>query len=262
MDLAGCSRRFCSLLDRPCPGFCLTGCQITDQSKQWIACLYQLIKTGFFYSKVFQKHFLFFVIQFCQLLLDLCTDNKYFWIKFFCIFFYFLNILIWCSIICYIVFAYICCENNRFPCKKVVFLDPTLFVLICYFKSLCKLAFLQMCFDTLLEIQLLCKHLIISCTSYRLCYSTIQNFDIGKDQLQINRFNITDRINRTIYMNNICIFKASDNMNDRIYLSDICKELVSKTFTLGSTLYKSCDIYKFNNCRSGLCWVIHLCQLV
>ena len=50
-------------------------------------------------------------------------------------------------------------------------------------------------------------------------------------------------------MDNIGILKTTYYMNNGIYLTDICKELVSKSLTFGCTLYKTCNINKFNHCR-------------
>ena len=70
------------------------------------------------------------------------------------------------------------------------------------------------------------------------------------------------RINASVYMDDIRIFKAAYYMYDRIYLTDICKELVSKALTLGSTLYQTCDINKFDHSRCYLLRVVKISREV
>lgn len=48
MDLSSCLRCLCSFCDRPCTDFRLTCCQVTDKSKQFIACFDQFFQTRLF----------------------------------------------------------------------------------------------------------------------------------------------------------------------------------------------------------------------
>ena len=57
-------------------------------------------------------------------------------------------------------------------------------------------------------------------------------------------------------MNYIRVIKASYNMNYRIAFTNVGKELVAKTFTLGGTLYKTCNVNEFDNGRSCLFGII------
>ena len=117
-----------------------------------------------------------------------------------------------------------------------------------------------MCFQTLQKIQFFGCCLIISWQFHRLRNSSLKNFEIREDQFQIDRLNISERINTSVYMDDICIFKASYYMNDCIYLPDIGKELISKTLSFWCTFYKTCDIYKLDGCRDDLLCMIHLSQ--
>ena len=62
-----------------------------------------------------------------------------------------------------------------------------------------------------------------------------------------------------VYMDNIWILKATYNVYDRVYLTDVGKELVSQTFTLGSALYQTCDIYELDHSRSDFGRIIQSC---
>ena len=48
MNLSSCLRCLCSFCDRPCTDFRLTCCQVTDKSKQFIACFDQFFQTRLF----------------------------------------------------------------------------------------------------------------------------------------------------------------------------------------------------------------------
>ena len=69
------------------------------------------------------------------------------------------------------------------------------------------------------------------------------------------------RIDAAVYMDNIWILKAADNMYDSVYLTDIGKELVSKTFALGSALYQTGDIHELDDSRSDFGRIVQICQL-
>ena len=92
---------------------------------------------------------------------------------------------------------------------------------------------LKMCLYSLKECELFGCFLIHTCCLGNLGNSSLQNLKVREDQLQVNGLNITERINASVYVDNIGILKTAYYMNDRIYFTDIGKELVSKTFTLG-----------------------------
>ena len=99
------------------------------------------------------------------------------------------------------------------------------------------------------KLKLLCKCLVHSCLLCNLCNSPVKNLNIRENKLKIDCLDISCRIYRAIYMDNVCILKAAHYVYDCIYLTDICKELVSKAFSFGCSLYKSCNIYEFNYSR-------------
>ena len=92
--------------------------------------------------------------------------------------------------------------------------------------------------------------------------TSVDHFYIGKNQLQINCFNISCRIDLTVDMNDINIFKAAYNVNDSVNFTDISQKLVAQAFAFGSTFYKTCNIDKFQSCRSKLVGIVHFCKLV
>ena len=78
-----------------------------------------------------------------------------------------------------------------------------------------------MLLDPLLQVNFLCKFLVIGCATLSLRDSAVKYLNICEDQLIVDCLDIADRINRTIDMNDIRIFKAAYNVHDRICLTNV-----------------------------------------
>ena len=115
-------------------------------------------------------------------------------------------------------------------------------------------------FDSLYQFQFFGIGFIHLCLFSDLGNSSVQNLDIREDQLQVNRLNISCRINGTIHMNDIRVLEAAYHMNNGVYLTDICQKLVAKSLTFAGTLYQTCNIYKFNGSRCYFLCMIQLAQ--
>ena len=258
MDLSCRLRCFCPFFDRPSTNFRLSRGQIADQPEEAVTCLDQFLQPGFLKSQVLQKHLLLILFQFCDLLLDLRTNHKHFTVFICRIFTHALYPCIRSAVIREIILFHICRKNNRFVSQEIVALQPCLLVLILNsVKCLSKLSFLQMRLDPLHKGKLLRDHLVISCSTNCFRNSSFQYFQIREDQFQIDRLDIPERVNTSVYMNDIAVLKTSYHMNDRIHLPDICKELISKPLSFGCPLYQTRNIHKFNCCRNNLFCVVH-----
>ena len=110
--------------------------------------------------------------------------------------------------------------------------------------------------DLVQKCKLFCCRFVISCNFGNFGNSSFQDLKVRKDQLQINGLNVTDWINASVYVDYIGILKAAYYMNDCIDFTDVCKELISKTLSLRSALYKSCNVNKFYNCGNYFCRII------
>ena len=166
------------------------------------------------------------------------------------------------SIIGEIILCYVCCIDGRLCREEVVSLKPDLCVIIIrHLKSSRHLSIFQMCLDCLNKFQFLGKCLIHSCLLGNLCNSSVENLNIRKDQFQIDGLNITRRINGTVDVDNIGILETAHYMYNRIDLPDIGKELVSESLSLAGTLYKSCNINKFDCGRCHLFCMIKFTEL-
>ena len=153
------------------------------------------------------------------------------------------------TIICKIVFCNICSVNNRFLSEQIVCSHPCFLILILQFHSDGHFAVFQPFLDLLKEIKLFCSFFVHTGSLGNLCNSSLQDLKIRENELQVDSLNITDRVDASIYVNYIGILKTAYYMNDCINFTDVCKELVSKTFSLRSALYKSCNVNKFYNGR-------------
>ena len=114
-----------------------------------IACLDQLLQTGFLQSQIIQEHCLLIIIQFRDLFLDLCADDEYFAVLTCCKLSDLRYHLIGGTVICQIILGYIGCIDHRFVGQQIVFLQQRQLVLIGNFQALRHLAALQMLLDTL-----------------------------------------------------------------------------------------------------------------
>ena len=110
------------------------------------------------------------------------------------------------------------------------------------------------------KLQLFGKGLVISRSSGSLCNSSLQYFKIGENQLQIDRLDVTDRINAAVHMDDVGILKAAHHMNDGVHLTDVGQELVSQAFSFGCTLYETGDIHKLNDGRRYLLGIVEVSQ--
>ena len=103
-----------------------------------------------------------------------------------------------------------------------------------------------MCINSLQKFKLFSGGLVEFRIFLRLLQTALHDFHVAEEQLGIDRINVVCRIDLTVHMNDIVIFKAAHHMNDGFNFTDMSKELVSKAFALGSTFYKACDIAELN----------------
>ena len=148
--------------------------------------------------------------------------------------------------------------DHRFPCKQIVSSHPCFFIFVFQFQGNRHPAIFQMCFYLLKEIKFFGSLFIHTCCLCNFGDSSFKNLKVWEDQFQIDGFNITKRINASIYMDHIGILKAAHYMNDRIYLTNVCKELISKSLSLGCSLYKSCNIHELDHSRCHFLWMIKI----
>jgi hypothetical protein len=62
-------------------------------------------------------------------------------------------------------------------------------------------------------------------------------------------------------VNNSRVVEATQNVYDGIALADVGKELVAQTFTLASSLHKTCNVHNIAYGRNYTARLYYLCQL-
>ena len=62
--------------------------------------------------------------------------------------------------------------------------------------------------------------------------TSVDHFYIGENEFEIDSFDVAQRIDTSVNVDDIRILKAAYNMNDSIDLTDVSKELISQTFAL------------------------------
>ena len=118
-----------------------------------------------------------------------------------------------------------------------------------------------MCLDCLYQLKLLRQCFVHSCLLRNLCDSSVKNLHIGENQFKIDRLDITRRVNRTIYMDNVGVLEAAYHMHDCIHLTNVCQELVSESLSFACTFDKSCNVHEFDGCRCYLLCMIKFTEL-
>ena len=124
------------------------------------------------------------------------------------------------------------------------------------------MSLLHKCLQPLQEVHL-CQVLLIPLGGL-LCPvdAPLQHFNVREDQLQVDGFNVPCRVDLSVHMNDVDIFKASYHMYNGIHLPDICQELVAQSLPLGGSLYQPGNVHEFQSCRGELFRMIHFRQLI
>ena len=87
-------------------------------------------------------------------------------------------------------------------------------------------------------------------------------FQVLDLQLQVDGFNIPDRIHRSVDMGQLFIVKAPDHLDQRIGIPDIREKLVAHTFALIGPLGESGDIHDFDRGRNDFLGGLKILQVV
>ncbi len=160
------------------------------------------------------------------------TNYEYFTFILLCKLAHLLHICIGSPVIRQVILLYIRRIDHGFPRQKIIRRNPGRLVLVIRLKSDRRISLFQPFLQSVQKLQLLCQRLIVSGSSYHLGNPPLQDLDIRKDQLQIDRLDVPQGIDASVYVNHIGVLKASDYMDDGVHFPYICQELVSKALTL------------------------------
>src|SRR5215470_19627459 len=73
-----------------------------------------------------------------------------------------------------------------------------------------------------------------------------ESFEIGQDQLRLDRLHVGNRIEVSRDMDDVFVFEASDDFDDRVDLADVLEKLVSEALALGRPTHETSDVYEFD----------------
>ena len=80
----------------------------------------------------------------------------------------------------------------------------------------------------------------------------LQGGDISQNELGVDYIDVADWIDRSAYMVDIIVDKASDHLNNCIHLADVAEKLVAEALALARTANQSRNINKLDRGRNDL----------
>ncbi|MPM18813.1 hypothetical protein SDC9_65229 [bioreactor metagenome] len=75
----------------------------------------------------------------------------------------------------------------------------------------------------------------------------LHHLHVGKDELQLDDFNVPQRICSALHVDDVFIVEAAHHMNHSGRLPDIGQKFVAKSLSLGSALHQARDVHKFHH---------------
>ena len=123
-----------------------------------------------------------------------------------------------------------------------------------------RLALLQVRLDAVEQIHLGQIFFIALGGLDRLVDAAFEDVQVGEDQLQIDDLDVSLWTDAALNMDNLAVFKAADYMDDGIHFPNVGQKLVAEALSLGSAFYQTCNVNKFNNCRSHFLGMIKVTQ--
>ena len=262
MNLTGCLRCFGSLSNGPRTALILTCRQEGNQTEKIIALGDQAIQPALSDAHLFKEHLLFFLVHLRNILFNFRGDHKHLCI--FCCCNLTNSCNAWKFILRFpkIIFLYIAGVNDRL-CREQEPLLRNLLFTFSEFACTNRLEIIQM------RKQLLSQGCLFLYTFFtaleKLCrfFGALCNrFAICRNQLKVDGFNVVLRICTVRMADDVRILKAADNMYNGLAFTNMRKELVPKALTMAGSLYKTCNIHKFNDSRCFLFGGIHLCKFI
>ena len=134
------------------------------------------------------------------------------------------------------------------------------FILVRRLESRCQRSGLQKLLHPLQKIRFLCQRLIHSRLLAHLGDPSFQDLDIGKNQFQIDRLDVPERIDAAVHMHHIGVLKAAHHVNDGVHLTDVAQELVAESFSLRCSLNQTGDVHELDHSGRHLFGVVHISE--
>ena len=166
-----------------------------------------------------------------------------------------------CQIAGEILFTEVCCIDYRLCGEQRCFFQPFLFF-FGHIECTGRFSLFEVSLELFQEVQLILQLFVPLEGFFYTVDSAVQHIQIGKNQFQIDGFNISCRVDAAVNVNNVDILKAADNVDNRIHFPNISEEFIAQTFALRSTLYQTSDVNKFEGCRGEFIRFIDFCQFI
>ena len=225
-----------------------------------VAGLHQLVKSRLLQAKILQEHGLLIVVQLGNLLLDLGADDEYLAAVLRSVFPDGLHARIGSAVVGQVILSHIRRIDHRLRGQQIQGGENRFFILIRRLESRRQRAGLQKLLHALQKIRLLRQRLIHSGLLAYLGDPSFQNLNIGENQLQIDRLDIPERIDASVHMHHVGVFKAAHHMNDGVHLTDVAQKLIAESLSLGCALDQTGDIHELDHRGRHLFGVIHISE--
>ena len=150
------------------------------------------------------------------------------------------------------ILSYISSVYDRLICQKVERLHESRFLIAEIFYLSCAPAFGKEVIDALQKIQLPSCRLVGLGLFLGFCYPALHDFHVSDYELGVNDIDVVYRIDPSVYMHHVVIYKASDYMDYGFYFPDVSEEFVAQALALRRAFYKACDIAEFYCSVNGL----------
>ena len=115
--------------------------------------------------------------------------------------------------------------------------------------------------DTFQKVKLFSGGFVELGVLFGLLDAALHNFHIAEQKLGVDGVDIARRINVSVHVYNIVVFKTADNVHNGLNLSDVSEEFVAETLTLRRAFDQTRDVAKFDRGIDCLFGMINFMQL-
>ena len=80
----------------------------------------------------------------------------------------------------------------------------------------------------------------------------VEGLDVGQHQLDLDRLDVRDRVDRAGDVDDVGVLEAADDLEDRVDLADVAEELVAQPLALAGPLDDPGDVHQLQRRRDEL----------
>ena len=244
MDLASRLWRLCAAADRPGAGFLFARREVADQAQQLVGRRHQSVQPAFSKAQRFEKFCRFLRLQLGDLVFDLRTDYENLAA--------FLRRIVAHSVHHRVAFRSVVLADirrveDRLRRQQVQLVEIELLLVVLAREGARAFARFQMRIETFQHIVFADQLLIVCLRALRrLLHAAFHRLHIRKDQLQIDRLNVADRIDAAVHVDHVRVLEAAHNVHNRVAFADVREKLVAQPLAVACALHKPSDVDKFD----------------